>query len=166
MGFLKKFKKVIDVIFDKTEEVKEVVDKVEEKIEVVQEVIQKTSDVIEDFEVHHEKLEKYIELFIDAVLWKYTTSGKAVDLFSKGFTKILNAIYKGVARKVKDDLKTNIPSEHPDDDTHYMNGLAHKAVYSKKMSQYMRRRILAHIVEKLTPDIIEQRVIEVLNKSE
>lgn len=155
MSFVKKMKNAISNIFGKKKKVETIVEEVKEE---VQEVVKKTSDVIDYFEIHHDKLEKYIDLFIDVLLWKYTSSGKVIDLFAKEFPKVLNPVYKKIAREVKNKLD----AEHADGgmttDTYDMLQLADKAIFSKKIAQHIRRKILIHIVEKLTPDCIEKRL--------
>lgn len=168
-----KFFKKADEVNDKLEEVQEKVEEVQNKIEEVQDkveevkdVVKATSVIINGHEIHDHILERYIELFIEALLIKYTVEGKALNMFAKGFTKVLNPVFKKIARKIKNKLVECVDSNnmkqsaYKDKDLDKVLELAEKALLSRKISAHIRRSILLHIAKKLTPDWVENKIYE------
>lgn len=159
-----KFFKKADEVNDKLEEVQEKVEEVQDKLEEVKDVVKATSVIIDGHEIHDHILERYIELFIEALLIKYTVEGKALNMFAKEFTKVLNPVFKKIARKIKNKLVECVDSNnmkqsaYKDKDLDKVLELAEKALLSRKISVHIRRSILLHIASKLTPDWVEKKI--------
>ena len=157
-----KFFKKADEVNDKLEEVQEKVEEVQDKVEEVKDVVKATSVIIDGHEIHDHILERYIE----ALLIKYTVEGKALNMFAKEFTKVLNPVFKKIARNIKNKLVKCVDSNnmkqsaYKDKDLDKVLELAEKALLSRKISIHIRRSILLHIAKKLTPDWVENKIYE------